>query len=132
VSTAMKNPRRKELALPAIWPDLQEQAVRMRGRSTPAEDRMWQELRNGRVDGLRFRRQHPVGRFIVDFYCVRAGLVVEVDGPIHKDQLQADQERDAFLSSMGLKVIRFTNDEVMSQITQVVARIREAAIQGLR
>ena len=127
-STAVKNPRRKELGLRAIWQDLQTQAVRMRGDSTPAEDRLWQELRNGRVDGLRFRRQHPVGRFIVDFYCVRAGLVVDVDGPIHEGQSQADQERDAFLASMGMEVIRFSNDDVMTRTAEVVARIKQAAL----
>jgi adenine-specific DNA-methyltransferase len=88
-----------------MWADLQQQALLMRAAATSAEDRLWQELRNGRVGGLKFRRQHPVGRFIADFYCVRAGLVVEVDGATHADQQDADRERDAFLKSMGIEVL---------------------------
>jgi 5-methyltetrahydrofolate--homocysteine methyltransferase len=123
----MKNPRRKELALPSLWADLQAQALRMRRRPTRAEERLWQELRGGRIGGLRFRRQHPVGRFIADFYCVQAALIVEIDGPIHSTQMEADEERAAFLASMGLRVVRFTNDEVLANLSQVIERIRRAA-----
>ena len=67
----------------------------MRREPTVAENRLWQELRGRKLDGLRFRRQHALGRFIVDFYCVSAGLVVELDGPIHEQQQETDRERKA-------------------------------------
>ena len=126
MSSRMKSPRRKELAVPSMWEELQPQALRMRREPTLAERCLWQEVRNGRILGFRFRRQHPVGRFIVDFYCVRAGLVVEVDGPVHDGQQDVDRERDTYLESMGLRVLRFTNDEVLNRTAQVVARIEQA------
>jgi 5-methyltetrahydrofolate--homocysteine methyltransferase len=112
-----------------MWADLQTEALRMRRKPTPAEERLWQQLRAGRIDGLRFRRQHPVGRFIADFYCVRAGLIVEVDGPAHATQTESDEERTAYLRSMGLELIRFSNDEVLTNMPHVIERIRQAALE---
>jgi very-short-patch-repair endonuclease len=122
----VKNPRRKETVPSVLWNSIEEQALRMRRAPTLAEDLLWQRLRGGKVEGLKFRRQHAVGRFIVDFYCVTAGLVIEVDGPIHEYQRERDIERQAYLVAMGLKVLRFTNDEVISNIGQVVAAITDA------
>ena len=121
----MRRRRRKELAEPDLWAGLQEQALKMRAGQTRAEQRLWQELRGGRINGLRFRRQHPVGRFIADFYCVQAALVIEVDGPVHERQVDSDAERDAYLQAMGLRVLRFTNLEVLSETGAVVERIKE-------
>lgn len=104
----------------------------MRRQPTPAEALLWQELRAGKLEGLKFRRQHALGRFIVDFYCVRAALVVEVDGPVHEDQVEADAERDAHLESLGLIVIRFSNHEVMTMMDSVRARIKKVADERLR
>ena len=126
----MMNPRNKEGAPGALWSELQEQALRMRSRPTPAEDSLWQELRAGRLDGLKFRRQHALGRFIVDFYCVRAALVVEVDGPIHEHQQAADQERQVYLEALGLTVIRFSNEEVLTDTKAVLAVIRKTAARN--
>jgi very-short-patch-repair endonuclease len=101
----------------------------MRSGATPAEGALWNELRNGKLGGLRFRRQHAVGRFIADFYCVRAALIVEVDGSLHEPD--RDAERDLYLEAMGLKVLRFTNDEVLSKMSEVLSKISKAAVEHL-
>jgi len=119
----MKNPRRKETVPSILWNSLEEQAIRMRRAPTMAEELLWQRLRAGKVEGLKFRRQHAVGKFIVDFYCVTAGLVVEVDGPIHEHQRHRDAERQTYLEAIGLTVLRFSNDEVISNVEEVVAAI---------
>ncbi len=104
------------------------QAARhLRKRMTPAEEALWQRLQGNQLDGWHFRRQHPVGRFIVDFFCAKAKLVIEVDGPIHKQQRAYDRERTKILEvERGYRVIRFTNDEVLSDIESVLQRIRAA------
>jgi len=102
----------------------------MRSRPTAAEDRLWQELRAGRLDGLKFRRQHALGRFIVDFYCVRAALVVEVDGLIHEQQQDADKERQTYLEAQSLTVLRFTNEEVLTKMDAVLNAIRRTATEN--
>jgi len=90
---------------------------------TPAEHRLWQHLRANRLSGWHFRRQQIIDGFIVDFYCHKAGLVVEVDGPIHQQQEIEDHERTQALSVHGLKVIRFTNREVLNDLNQVLRTI---------
>ena len=102
-------------------------ARNLRKAMTPAEERLWQYLRHNQLDGWHFRRQHPVGRFVVDFFCAKARLVIEVDGPIHLQQRAYDRERTAWLEEeRGYRVIRFTNEEVMNDIEGVLQRIREA------
>jgi len=95
----------------------------MRREPTPAENRLWQRLRKRQVLGFKFRRQHAIGRFIVDFYCADAQLVVEVDGPVHKQAQEEDRLRQEFLESLDLTVLRFTNDEVSKSLDSVVERI---------
>jgi very-short-patch-repair endonuclease len=91
---------------------------------TPAEHVLWQALRGGATDGLRFRKQHPVGRFVLDFYCAARKLAVEVDGGIHDEQRDLDAERTAALALRGIRVIRFRNEEVLGNLGDVVERIR--------
>ena len=99
----------------------------LRKQMTPAERALWQRLRRNQLDGWHFRRQHPVGGFIVDFFCAKAKLVIEVDGPIHEKQRAYDAERTQLLESLkDYRVIRFTNDEVLNDIDSVLAKIREA------
>jgi very-short-patch-repair endonuclease len=103
------------------------QAARVgRAEQTDAERLLWARLRNRRLENAKFRRQHPLGRYILDFYCHAARLVVEVDGSHHsgRDQAEYDKERTAWLQGEGLKVIRFTNREVLSEIEGVLQRIR--------
>ncbi|HHS96841.1 MAG TPA: endonuclease domain-containing protein, partial [Chloroflexi bacterium] len=109
-----------------LWRRLKPLARRMRREPTPAERRLWQQLRKRQVLGFKFRRQHAIGRFIVDFYCAEARLVVEVDGPVHKGTQEEDVSRQKFLESLGLKVLRFTNDEVFNALDAVVEQIAVA------
>jgi len=97
----------------------------MRGEPTAAENHLWQRIRKQQVLGFKFRRQHTIDRFIVDFYCTEARLIIEVDGIIHDDQQEADQLRTEFLETLGLRVLRFTNGEVLQQTDGVIERIAE-------
>jgi very-short-patch-repair endonuclease len=99
-------------------------AVRQnRRQQTLAEERLWQALRNRQLNGAKFRRQHVIGRFIVDFYCAEAHLVIEVDGPIHATQIDEDSERDRDLKNRGLTVLRFKNNSVIQELARVLDRI---------
>ena len=102
-----------------------ELARQMRREMTPAEFRLWQHLRANKLDGWHFRRQVVIEGFIVDFYCVRLQLVIEVDGDIHDLQPDYDRERSEILERLGLRMIRFHNDQIMSDVFAVVAAIRE-------
>jgi adenine-specific DNA-methyltransferase len=104
---------------------LQTFAREMREAPTDAEARMWHFLRNRRMAGWKFRRQHPITKYIVDFICIDAGLAIELDGGQHADLLaqQADEERSAFLAERNLRVLRFWNNEVLQQTEPVLERI---------
>ena len=105
-----------------------EQAARhLRQQLTPAEANLWEALRGRQLGGLKFRRQHPVGRFIVDFYCPSCKLVIEVDGSIHARQQAYDRVRTDQLQTFGYCVLRFTNDEVMNDLATVLSRIAQMA-----
>ncbi|MBE9198585.1 endonuclease domain-containing protein [Nodularia sp. LEGE 06071] len=95
----------------------------MRRELTPAEKQLWQKLRNQQVLGFKFRRQHAIDRFIVDFYCGEVQLVVEVDGEIHDYTPEKDAIRQEFLQSLGLRVVRFKNEDVLQSIEEVLAEI---------
>ena len=101
----------------------------MRKRLTPAEFKLWQVIRNRLLDGLRFRRQVPLGPYIVDFFCPERRLVVEVDGGHHAHfhRLRADAEHDEWLRSQGHTVLRFTNAAVMKSLDSVCAAIVAAS-----
>ena len=98
----------------------------MRVESTQAEEKLWQHLRNRQVQGLKFRRQHAIDRYIVDFYCPEARLVIEVDGPIHEFTQDEDTQRQLKLEERGLRVLRFTNDQVLSELKDVLSEIAES------
>src|SRR5687768_10277809 len=93
-----------------IW--LREAARDQRQRATPTERQLWDALRGRRLHGLRLRRQHPIGPYIVDYLCFEARLVIEIDGPIHAEQSEYDAERDEHLSQLGYQVLRISADEV--------------------
>lgn len=97
----------------------------LRADATPAERKLWQALRNGRL-GVRFRRQQPVGPFIVDFYCAQAGLILELDGAGHLDREAYDAARTAWLAGKGLTVLRFANADVLERLDRVCFRIATA------
>jgi very-short-patch-repair endonuclease len=101
-----------------------QRAKELRRDMTPAEKILWQELRGNKL-GVHFRRQQVIAGFIVDFYCHKAALVIEVDGDIHDSQQEEDARREKVLSEMGLRVVRFRNKEVMRDLSAVVGKIRE-------
>jgi very-short-patch-repair endonuclease len=112
--------------------ELQEAARQMRKQPTVAEHVLWGALRGNKL-GARFRRQHPVGRFILDFWCPEAKLAVEVDGGVHDENEQREQDalRTALLDQYGYQVVRFRNEEVLRDLPAVEARIRdEIAARG--
>jgi len=97
---------------------------------TPAEKKLWQYLRRQQLDGAHFRKQAPVGRFILDFLWVKAKLVVEVDGDSHASSAEYDAERTRWLNEQkDCRVIRFTNAEILHNVEAVVEEIREALKQ---
>jgi len=100
-----------------------ERAKELRREMTPAEKVLWNELRANKL-GVRFRRQQVIAGFIVDFYCHKAALVVEVDGDIHDLQQEEDARREKALSALGLRIVRFGNDEVLRELSTVVEKIR--------
>jgi very-short-patch-repair endonuclease len=106
-------------------------ARELRSEMTPAESRLWQRLRTGRLEGVHFRRQQIIGRFIVDFYCHQAGVVVEVDGGIHLEQAEYDQEREAYLREQGLVVLCFNNWEIEHKLDMLLGVILETCRDAL-
>ena len=106
--------------------EMLERAKTLRKEMTLAESLLWQRLRAGRLEGIHFRRQQVIGRYIVDFYCHQAGVVVEVDGGIHQEQADYDQEREAYFHQQGLVVLRFNNWEVEHQLDIVLEVILDA------
>ena len=107
-------------ATPALAGGAREE---LRREMTPAEKILWEELRANKL-GVHFRRQQVIQGFIVDFYCHQAGLVVEVDGDVHDLQKEEDERREKVLSALGLRVVRFRNDEVVKSLSAVVGKIK--------
>jgi very-short-patch-repair endonuclease len=105
---------------------LRERARELRRAQTPAEQHLWRRLRARQVSAHRFRRQQPLGRYIVDFVTLEARLVVEVDGDGHAATVARDRERDAWLASEGFRVLRFSNREVLTETEAVLERIFQA------
>lgn len=102
----------------------------MRRDATEAEKRLWARLRRRQVAGRRFRRQHPVGTFVVDFCCLEEMLIVEVDGGQHsREETEVrDQRRTAWLERVGYRVLRFWNDQVLTETEAVIETIAAAMV----
>ena len=101
-------------------------ARRLRRESTPSEEKLWQALRNRQLNGRKFRRQQPVGAFVLDFYCAEEGLAIEVDGAVHETQQEADAERQTILESLGIRFVRVTARAVENDLDGVIEQIRAA------
>jgi very-short-patch-repair endonuclease len=99
----------------------------LRKDSTPPEKLLWWALRGGRIAGLKFRRQHPIGQYVADFYCHDAKIVVEVDGMSHEEKLVQDQRKTTYLQQQGLMVYRVTNEDVTRDLDAVVRGIAQLA-----
>jgi very-short-patch-repair endonuclease len=96
----------------------------LRRRMTVCEKILWEYLRARRMVGLKFRRQHPIGPFIVDFVCLSGRIVIELDGPVHDQNKLYDIQRDRWLVSQGYTVIRFKNEELLTNKASVLMAIR--------
>jgi very-short-patch-repair endonuclease len=104
----------------------QHRAAELRNSATTAESRLWAYLRLKRIRGARFRRQHPIGRYIVDFCAPEANLIIELDGSQHLRQVNEDSQRTQFLESRGYRVLRFWNSDVQNDLDGVVKSIQDA------
>ena len=111
-------------------PKLKALAAQLRSRGTKSEILLWNQLKGGQLNGLRFIRQKPIGDFIVDFYCKEVGLVIELDGLSHQcnEVMDLDERKQSYLESIGLKVIRFEDEEVIRDIRNVMRVIEYTSL----
>ncbi len=122
----------KSKALPRVTgsnPQILIAARELRKKETTAEKLLWSCLRNRKLNGIKFKRQHPMGRFVADFYCHNAGLIIELDGAIHleKDQADRDKIRTEVINSLGISVLRFDNSQIRNNLANCLATIYEYA-----
>ncbi|MDQ2688320.1 MAG: DUF559 domain-containing protein [Armatimonadota bacterium] len=108
-------------------PELILAAQQLREAMTPAEQMLWEALRERKLGGLRFRAQHPVGQFVLDFYCASCRLGVELDGSVHEGRTDQDAARTAHLEAHGYRIIRFANQDVLDNLSAVLEAIQAAA-----
>jgi very-short-patch-repair endonuclease len=108
-----------------VHPAILQRARELRREMTPQERKLWRFLRGKKLYGIKFRRQHPIDRFILDFFCFQHNLAVEIDGHSHyePDQREYDQARTEWLGHYGIRVIRFTNRDVDTNIESVLDEI---------
>ena len=125
--TYIFNPRLSYPFYYSMNPEMLGKVRELRKNMTRSEKLLWQRLRRKELIGARFRRQHPINRFIADFYCHQAKLVIEVDGLYHNDEDQKiyDEGRCQEFREFGIEILRFTNEEVESNIDKVMERIKE-------
>ena len=97
----------------------------LRKNETESEKILWEELKNNQLKGFKFRRQHPIGLYITDFYCHKLKLIIEVDGEYHNlpEQIEKDKERTQILESNGLRLIRFSNNEIQKNVEKTISEI---------
>lgn len=109
---------------------LTELARKMRKEATDAERILWNHLRGKQLDNLKFRRQHPIGDYIVDFICYEKSLIIEVDGGQHDYDKEKDMQRTQWLKNEGFRVIRFWNNEVLYNCQGVLEKIYEQCVKN--
>lgn len=128
-----KNKQNWETANPVLYNLLKEKAKEMRNKPTDAEKMLWNVLSNKKVDGFKFRRQHIIGEYIVDFVCLDKRLIIEVDGSIHKlpEQKAHDETRTDWLQSKGFKVIRISNNQILTDLFTTTEFIRKELQESL-
>jgi very-short-patch-repair endonuclease len=103
--------------------NIKSKARELRKRMTEQEKVLWNQLRGRKQNGMYFRRQHPYGIYILDFYCFEENLVIEIDGKVHLSRHDYDIERTEYLESSGLKVLRFKNEDIVNRIEWVLNKI---------
>ena len=108
-------------------PEIFRRAQELRNKMTPAEKLLWEQLKGKKIFGMKFRRQHPLYSFIADFYCHQKKLVIELDGSVHQgmEQVEYDIGRTEELNEFGIRVIRFKNEEIMSNLKNVIEEIKK-------
>jgi len=109
---------------------LKELARKNRNNPTKAEKKIWNELLRTKKTGFIFLRQKPINRFILDFYCSEFNLAVEIDGDSHDKKKGYDESRDNFLKQIGIKTIRFTNEEILNEIETVKEKLKLSLVKG--
>ena len=119
----MDNPENWDIA-PKFKNKMHALARQLRQRSTTAETLLWRAIRNRQLEGRKFRRQVPVGAYVVDFYCASERLAVELDGPIHEHQLEADRLRQELIESLGIHFVRLNNQEVEEDLPSALEKIQ--------
>ncbi len=122
-SSATERPAWKT-ADPFVYSQIKDVRQKMRDTMTEAEKVVWIHIKSKKL-GVKFRRQHIIGPYIVDFAALEHNLIIEIDGGIHKKQIQQDKERTLNLNQKGYKVIRFTNEEVLNNIESVLREIKK-------
>ncbi|HOD15319.1 MAG TPA: endonuclease domain-containing protein [Spirochaetota bacterium] len=95
----------------------------LRNNLTECERLLWERLKRKQVAGCKFRCQHPIYRYILDFYCHEKHLAIEIDGDVHKDRKDYDDYRDEFIMSMGIKTLRFSNRNIKQNIDRVIYEV---------
>jgi very-short-patch-repair endonuclease len=115
-SLILAAPKRRQMVL---------RARELRAGPTRGEAALWNELRGNKLEGIRFRRQHPIGRFVLDFFAPRIQLAIEIDGPMHQGREAYDARRQATLEAAGIQFLRFTADEVELELPRCLERIRD-------
>jgi len=109
-------------------PEIFRISKELRNNTTEAEKELWKHLKCKQIKGYHFRRQHPIHRFIADFFCYKCKLVIELDGRIHNEITvkERDIEREKIIKEFGIKVIRFSNEQVFNEIDKVLYQIQKA------
>ncbi|MDI1303527.1 MAG: endonuclease domain-containing protein [bacterium] len=107
-------------------PQIFSNAKKLRENQTEAEEKLWLAVKNNQIEGYKFRRQHPLSVYIADFYCHALKLVIEIDGGYHLsyEQRLLDEKRTSDIEFQGSKVIRFTNEEILLQLPEVIDKIK--------
>ena len=115
-------------------PEIFKRAKELRGNMTSAERILWSKINSGKLQGFRFKPQHPIDRFIVDFYCHKARLVIEIDGEVHneEDQKERDQGRSAELEDFRLTILRFSNQDILENTEDVLKSIKQVLSNSRR
>lgn len=103
-------------------------AKTLRKQTTDAERLLWKHLKAKQVEGFKFRRQQPIGKYVVDFVCFEKSIIIEADGGQHAEEKNKDHERDKWLKPQGFKVMRFWNNDILGNIEGVMETIREQCL----
>jgi very-short-patch-repair endonuclease len=103
----------------------------LRNNLTECERLLWDRLKNRKIAGYKFRCQHPIFRYVLDFYCLEKLLAIELDGDVHKKRKDYDSYRDDFMKSMGIHTLRFTNNQIMQNTDMVVCTIESELLRDI-